>query len=112
MGKGASTMVENFIVPVQLGAQLLDIMGQGPDQTNVGARPILACAIMGQGLEQANVGACPILTCARYGPNSDRHALFCFREGAFGRGRRLACPLAQACSYGCLASAHVSRDSF
>ena len=46
---------------MQLGGQLLHIMGQGLEQTNV----ILACAIMGQGLEQTNVGASPILACAR-----------------------------------------------
>ena len=37
--------------------------------------------------------------------------LFRLREGAFGRGRRLACPSAEAYSYGCLASARPTLDS-
>ena len=52
-----------------------------------------------QGLEQTNVGACPMQACAQHYHNSDRHAHNCFQEGAFGRGRRLACPLAEACAH-------------
>ena len=85
--------------------QWLDIMGQSLQQTSVGACPAVACDIMRQALEQTNVGACPIRASGRHYHNSDWHARICFREGAFGQRRRLACPLADACSYGCLASA-------
>ena len=60
-------------------------MGEGFEQTDVGACRVVACDIMVQGFEQTNVGACPTFSCARRGPNIGEQGLACSHLLSGGR---------------------------